>query len=276
MKEIMERPVPLGPHNKVSFVIAPTRQGTFIVNRMDYLVWKHTGDNDWNVAGVGGYLLEGGAYDEEEAQLSCQLLDFRRKHHGAGVVAMDCGANIGVFSVVWGRHMGGWGQVLAVEAQERLFYALCGNVALNNCLNVQAIKLAISDRGGWIPFTEPDYTKIGSFGALNIRDDAGTKQEPDARRATGVQSATIDSFQLSRLDFLKIDLEGMECEALRGATETITRCRPVISIEVMLDSDNRIEPILRELGYLLPHRVDGRRQVIVWHRDDPISADLAA
>ena len=47
------------------------------------------------------------------------------------------GANIGVHTVEWARHMYGWGNVIAIEAQERLYYSLCGNISLNNCLNVR-------------------------------------------------------------------------------------------------------------------------------------------
>jgi FkbM family methyltransferase len=44
-------------------------------------------------------------------------------------VAVDVGANVGAFTVLWGRHMMGWGSVHAFECQERIFYALAGNIA---------------------------------------------------------------------------------------------------------------------------------------------------
>lgn len=272
---IIETGVPLNPAKKVGFVVASTDQGTFILNRFDYCFWKHEGQSGENLAGIGAYLLEKSSYDDDEAQLGCRILDLRRKHHGDGVIALDCGANIGVFSVVWARHMAGWGRVLAIEPQERLYYALCGNIALNNCWNAQAAKAAVSDQKGSIPFIEPDYVQFGSFGSLNLRDNTGTKQVPHPSRATTTQSITIDSLQLPRLDYLKIDLEGMECEALRGATETIKRFKPVVSIEVMLDDDNSIEPLLRQLGYTPGPPEHDKRQLIVWHPDDPIRFDIA-
>lgn len=272
---ITETAVPLHPAKKLGFVVASTYQGTFIVNRFDYLWWKYEGQDGANLAGIGAYLLEKGSYDDDEAQLGCRILDLRRKHHGDDVIALDCGANIGVFTVVWARHMAGWGRVIAIEPQERMYYALCGNIALNNCWNAQAAKTAVSDQKGSIPFIEPDYVQFGSFGALNLRDNTGTNQELHPSRATAVQSITIDSLQLPRLDFLKIDLEGMECEALRGAAETIMRFKPVISIEVMLDDNNSIEPLLRSFGYEPEAPEQGKRQLIVWHPDDPIRFDIA-
>jgi FkbM family methyltransferase len=64
------------------------------------------------------------------------------------VVALDCGANIGVHSVEWARLMKDWGSVIAVEAQERVFYALAGNLTLQNCFNARAIWAAVSDTPG--------------------------------------------------------------------------------------------------------------------------------
>src|SRR5260370_16749261 len=38
-------------------------------------------------------------------------------------------------TIEWAKRMTGWGSVLAIEAQERIYYALAGNIALNNCFN---------------------------------------------------------------------------------------------------------------------------------------------
>jgi FkbM family methyltransferase len=50
-------------------------------------------------------------------------------------VAIDCGANIGTHTIEWAKKMTGWGAVIGIEAQERIFYALAGNIAINNCFN---------------------------------------------------------------------------------------------------------------------------------------------
>lgn len=43
---------------------------------------------------------------------------------------------------------------------------------------------------------------------------------------------TIDSFGFQKVDFIKIDVEGYEYEVLRGASDTISQLKPVISVEV--------------------------------------------
>ena len=279
-QSIFERPIPCSIDDRVGFVIASTHQGTFILNRFDYLVWDQDGDQirtgtGPNVAGVGAYLLEVGRYDEDEGQSVCRILDLRRKHHGDGVIALDVGANIGVFSVLWSRHMTGWGGLLAIEPQERIYYALCGNIAVNNCWNAQAIRVAISDKNEWFEFAEPDYRKLGTFGAFELRTGHVPGQEDIPGRKARVEAIPIDKMHLPRLDFLKIDIECMECEALRGAADTIRKYKPVISVEVMRDDNREIDPLLREFGYTPPSRPErDRRQLIVWHPDDPISVDL--
>jgi hypothetical protein len=123
------------PPRKIAFISAATEHGTLIVNRFDqHLLGQSNG------YGVGFQLLETASYDGGEIDLALKLLDLRRQHHGDGVVAVDCGANVGVHTIEWARHMTGWGVVLAIEAQERIYYALAGNIAINNCFNARAIQ----------------------------------------------------------------------------------------------------------------------------------------
>ena len=80
--------------------------------------------------------------------LAREILALRRRHYGEGVLAIDCGANIGVHTIEWAKAMTGWGSVLAIEAQERIYYALAGNIAINNCFNAFAIHAAVSSESG--------------------------------------------------------------------------------------------------------------------------------
>jgi FkbM family methyltransferase len=78
----------------------------------------------------------------------------RREFYGNGVVAIDCGANCGVHIIEWSRHMFGWGRVIAIEAQEKIYYALCGNIVINNCLNTKAFvgaHIAVNTAGVFLP-----------------------------------------------------------------------------------------------------------------------------
>jgi len=131
------------PLRPIAFVLASSNHGSLIVNRNDY---RMTGTNSG--FGVGYQLLNTSSFDPGEVAFVLGLLSCRRKHFGDGVVAIDGGANIGVHTVEWARHMHGWGRVTAFEAQEMIFYALAGNIALNNCLNARARLAALGEGCG--------------------------------------------------------------------------------------------------------------------------------
>src|ERR1041385_5373381 len=124
---------------KLAFVLAASNHGTMIVNRFDY---RMSGPGAG--IGVGHQVLEAAAYDPVEIELALQLIEERHRVHGDGVVAIDCGANIGVHAVEWATAMTGWGSVVAIEAQERIYYALAGNIAINNCFNAIAMNVAVA------------------------------------------------------------------------------------------------------------------------------------
>jgi FkbM family methyltransferase len=192
-------------------------------------------------------------------------------------VALDCGANVGAHTIEWAKCMEGWGEVIAVEAQERIFYALAGNIALNNCFNARALHAAVGDTVGEIAIPVPNYQMPSSFGSLELKPREKTEfigQPIDY--ATGpkqtIRLLTIDSLALQRLDFLKLDVEGMELEALAGASQTIQRCKPAILVEVIKSDKAELGRRLQEWGYeAFPMGIN----VLAVHQDDPLRGHIA-
>jgi len=214
---------------KLAFVLAATDQGTYLVNRFDY-----NGSEDSRY-GVGHKLLQFAAREPQEVDTAIALLSWRRDYFGPGVVGIDCGANLGIHSVSWARHMTGWGSVLAIEAQERIFYALCGNITLNNVFNARAMHAAVAAEVGRMRIPVPDYLAPASFGSLELKPLSAEfiGQNIDYAESAGMEidTITIDSLNLPRVDFIKIDVEGMELEVLAGAQATLNRCKPVLLID---------------------------------------------
>ena len=120
-------------HKASPFALLATGHGSMIVSRNDYHM---VGDNLG--VGVGWQLFSSNQFDADEVDTALALLRLRRTHFGDGVMALDCGANIGVHTIEWANQMTRWGRVFAIEAQERIYYALAGNIALNNCFNASA------------------------------------------------------------------------------------------------------------------------------------------
>ncbi|WP_051535790.1 FkbM family methyltransferase [Asaia platycodi] len=146
---------------KISFVVAQTDHGTMIVNRNDYNV-DSSGLPSY---GVGHEVLENGSFSIEDVDLLKRTLSAQRQLRGDGVLALDVGANIGVHTLEWARHMKNWGQVISIEPQKEIFYALSGNVIINNNFNVTTHNVAISNYNGTIKIPAIDYTRPGSFGS---------------------------------------------------------------------------------------------------------------
>ena len=237
------------PPRKLAFVLAATDHGTLIVNRFDYkMVAPGQG------IGVGFNLLERASYDADEGAIVMQLLGLRRQHFGNGVMAVDCGANIGVRTVEWAKGMTGWGAVIAIEAQMRLFYALAGNITINNCFNAHAIHAAVGAQEGTLKVPVPNYLEPASFGSLELRHSEATEfigQQIDysEQNLATIRMMTVDSLNLARLDLIKIDVERMELEVLEGAKATLQRFLPIIVVEGLKAPQNEIAAVLASYGY---------------------------
>jgi FkbM family methyltransferase len=258
------------PPRKLGFVLAATEHGTMIVNRFD----RH--QNEHGMFGVGYMLLEEASYEQFEIHNAVRLLGARRAHFGDGVVAIDCGANLGVHTLEWARSMTGWGSVLAIEAQERIFYALAGNIALNNCFNARAIFAAVAATDGTMRIPTPDYLTPGTFGSLELRQSAtnefiGQAIDYSDDKLTTIRTFAIDSLELPRLDLIKIDVEGMELDVLEGARTTIARHHPIIVVEQLKTDAAQLVAALTAHGYRLLYR---KLNVLAIHPSDPSSAQV--
>lgn len=233
-----------------AFVLVSTNHGPLLVNRHDYVLNGSGGGG-----GVGYELFNHSQFEMEEIAFMKRLLDARRQFHGDGVVALDVGANIGVHTVELARHMHGWGNVVSIEAQERVFYALAGNVTVNNAFNARVIWAAVDREEGYIDIPNLDYFKPSSFGSFEIKRSENAHQyigqnvDYNGGNSIRTRAITIDSLALPRLDFIKMDIEGMEMAALAGAMSTIDTYRPIIFVEYVKSDVNELAALLMSHGY---------------------------
>lgn len=234
----------------ISFILAATNHGTLIVNRNDYAMV------DGRPAyGVGLNLLETASFDGSEVEFLLSLLRVQRQRLGDGVVFLDCGANIGVFSVEAGRAMTQWGTVHAFEPQDFIFYALAGNVALNNLFNVHAHHVALGAVNEVITIPHVNYGKPGSYGSLEIRKpdnpvlSVGQRLDYTPENGRQVRQIALDALHLERVDLLKIDVESMELDVLMGARSIIEASEPLIWVEILKTDKQRIKNFLGQWDY---------------------------
>ncbi len=253
------------------FVLAATNHGSMILNRNDYrMVDANSG------YGVGFQLLNTSCFDPEEIGFAVALLNLRQKYFGKGVVAIDGGANIGVHTIEWAKHMHGWGTVHAFEAQEKIYYALAGNIAINNCLNASAHFAALGAQSGELKIPVPNYLVPASFGSLELKQNKTNEfigQSIDYSEAAmqTVALKTIDAFNWPRVDLIKIDVEGMEVDVLLGAEKTIQHTKPIMMIEIIKTDKILVETFLTQHGYrMYPMGIN----LLAVHETDPANQNL--
>ena len=95
-----------------------------------------------------------------------------------------------------------------------------------------------------------DYNVRSSFGSIEIGKKEGFENIGQVTTVyEQVKCVTIDSFNFQKVDLLKLDIEGMEEQALNGARETIARCKPFLFIEYIKSNRANLEKFFDEIGY---------------------------
>jgi FkbM family methyltransferase len=181
--------------------VATCRDGIMLFNRHDQY--------------VGASLRKYGEFSRGEAQLFRQLVL-------PGSTVVEAGANIGAHTILLSRLAGPAGTVQAFEPQRLVFQTLCANLALNGCVNVYARQTAVGAQPGEIrvPALAPDQP--ANFGGLSLVGAPGGEK---------VRLERIDDLGLEACHFIKMDIEGMEADALAGAAATVQRFRPHLYVE---------------------------------------------
>jgi FkbM family methyltransferase len=258
-------------HKTAPFVILSTGHGTMIVNRNDYHMV-----NPAQGFGVGMQLFETSLFDAEEIDMALSILNLRRQHHGDGVVGLDCGANIGVHTIEWARLMTGWGSVVAFEPQERIYYALAGNIAINNLFNARCLHAAVGAESNLIKMPTLDYTRPASYGSFEVKPAAnaqfiGQTIDYEGGEQMEVNLVAIDDLECERVDFIKLDVEGMELEALQGAARTIDRFKPIMLVEHIKAEPGSLQAFLEARGYRC---LMTALNIVAVHESDPCAASI--
>ena len=177
---------------------------------------------------VSDYTTRFGSFEAEEIavarQVCRQAFGTERLEHGTMV---DVGCHIGNYSVELGPD---FGAVLAVDAVQTYAHITRANLAWNGlAARSVVVCAAISDREGTVRL---QMERHGNLGHARVQE--GATSAADALET--VQSLTLDALierqGLSDIAFIKLDIEGHEIQALRGAAQTIARHAPVIQVEV--------------------------------------------
>ncbi len=145
---------------------------------------------------------------------------------GPGDVVLDAGANIGLFTVIAAGSVGPQGRVIACEPSPPTMKLLRGNVDRNGYDWVDLREVALAEAPGRLEL-EVFAPGSGFSSFAPEQAGAGTRVE--------VEVATLDEVagdHLERTRLVKLDIEGAELRALRGAAGLLERARPDFIVEL--------------------------------------------
>jgi FkbM family methyltransferase len=147
-----------------------------------------------------------------------------------GYVAIDVGANSGCHTLVMANAVGSKGKVVAFEPNPRMFDRLQANVQLNRFDNVDLCPVALSDQNGIVTLHIPkvgDYNQgLGSIHSANLENASDQIDVPKISLDDWVNQHCP-----SRIDLIKIDVEGHEMLVFKGAYQTLKNFKPILIFE---------------------------------------------
>lgn len=194
----------------------------------------------------------------------------------AEAVVIDVGGHAGQFAKLFAR-MAPKGRVYSFEPGSYARAILAPAVA--HIPNIEVVPLGLGATAGQATLSMP-IKKTGSYGFGLSHIGAG----PGQFRSEDVAITTLDGFAaeraLTRVDFIKADIEGFELQMLKGATATLARFRPTLLIEATDahlarpgDSLQTLWDFITQAGYTI-HRLSQESTPRLDPCEGPVEGDL--
>ncbi len=179
----------------------------------------------WRLTFGAWWLAQGGELDHKVLNEGFETPEMRFVENflRPGMTVLDIGAHHGLYSLLSSKCVGRKGQVIAFEASPRECRRLGKHVRINGCDNVRIEPCAAGGRPG----VEDFYIVDGSCDWGNsLRAPAVTESTYKVRVEVRTVDDVLQSLGISRVDFIKLDVEGAELSVLHGASRLLERRRP--------------------------------------------------
>lgn len=164
-----------------------------------------------------------------------------RQHLSAGAVFVDVGAHIGYYSLKAANVVGAGGRVIAVEPNPPTVRELEDNIRASGATVINVQPVACSDAETTLDLYASPRVNTGQTSLSK----ANASQGGQAVNTYHVRARPLDDIVkdtgVTRVDVVKIDVEGAEMLVLKGSTATLARYHPVLVVEL-------IDPQLRSMG----------------------------
>ena len=153
------------------------------------------------------------------------IIEVAKEYIKPNSAVLDVGANFGQMSVLFSQLVGKNGKVYAFDADDFVFEVLKKNIKANKADNVICTFGAVHELQNQIfIFPKQDFKRFGAYGSYGI--------DPNAKEGREVPSLTIDSLNIETpISFMKVDIQGSDLAAMRGAKQTILKNKMPIIFE---------------------------------------------
>jgi len=178
-----------------------------------------------------------------------------------GWAVLDVGAYIGLFSLRASRLVGGKGLIVAFEPNPLAWYWLKRNIALNKAKNIRALPIGLGESNGFVNLhiVTKGNIEATSMVKQHIEDKLGKEvynyiitKVPVYRLDTLVNKGILAQYFKDRIDLVKVDIEGMELNFLKGSANLLQRGviqRFVIEIHTDVVQEQQLLNFLMGYGY---------------------------
>ncbi|MDC3126768.1 FkbM family methyltransferase, partial [Candidatus Pelagibacter sp.] len=187
----------------------------------------------------------------EDIEVISKIIEYKCKKKNK-IVFYDVGANIGSHSIALSNIFKNKIFIRAFEAQSNIYQMFKQSIKINNFNNIEIYHNAVSNKNDEIvKINLPDYSKHNNFAGLELFKPFQNSDNADIQKSgifENVKTIKLDTFD-EEVNFLKIDVEGMESLVLKGSNNLIVNHRPILFIEIFKSKLEDITEFFKSKDY---------------------------
>ncbi|MEM7071077.1 MAG: FkbM family methyltransferase [Pseudomonadota bacterium] len=198
-------------HASGPYKLVDSKQGTFMVNENDHY--------------IGRSMLKYGQFLEAQCRIFASILNMIPHK-----IAIDVGANIGLFTIAMAKAFKDKGYIFAFEPFPLNYQLLSTNILLSGLQNISPYMFGLSNLKETRMTAQRTADQMINFGEI-IFKDLPSENSSDHTQLKAKFLTLDDHFDSIEPGFIKIDAEYMEIKVIEGAKKTIMRSKPILYVE---------------------------------------------
>ena len=200
---------------------------------------------------IGKSFLDRKYWGIQDIEIFSKIIEYKCKKKNK-IIFYDVGANIGTHSIALSKIFKNKIYIRAFEAQLNIYKMLNQSIEINKINNIKVYHNAVSNKNDKIiRIRLPDYSKINNFGGLELIKPYQNSDNFDMQLSgnyENIKTIKLDDFT-EEVDFIKVDVEGMENLVLEGSKKLIVNYRPFLFIELFKSKLDNVIKFFKNKDY---------------------------